>query len=268
MRFPTLYISHGGGPWPWIPEMAQGAYAELGRSLQALPQHVGARPDAVLMVSAHWEEPEFTVQGAERPEMIYDYYGFPEHTYRIRYPASGSPALAQRVLSLLRDSGIAAREDAARGYDHGMYAPMFVAYPGADLPTVQLSLRRGLDPDAHLAAGRALEPLRDEGILIVGSGYSFHNLRLFGPAGYEPSAQFDHWLHETMQRDGAGRASALSRWSGAPGARLSHAREEHLLPLMVAAGAAEADEAHRIYHEERFLGGVHVSSYRFGDAAT
>ncbi|HMO45126.1 MAG TPA: class III extradiol ring-cleavage dioxygenase [Rubrivivax sp.] len=267
MQFPTYFISHGGGPWPWMQDQWQGAYDQLAAALGRMPQDTGARPQAVLMVSAHWEEPEFTVQAHPAPGMIYDYGGFPEHTYRIRYPASGSPALAQRVQHLLQAAGIAARQDAERGFDHGMYAPMAVIYPQADMPTVQLSLKRGLDPQAHLALGRALAPLRNEGVLIVGSGLSYHNLRAFGPAAKQPSAAFDAWLDESLASTGAVRSAALERWQQAPSARQAHPREEHLLPLMVAVGAAEGDAALRVYHQDDFFGGISVSNWRFGPAA-
>lgn len=267
MQFPTFFISHGGGPWPWMMDAWQGAYDPLAAALRRMPQDTGARPQAVLMVSAHWEEPEFTVQAHPAPGMIYDYGGFPEHTYRIRYPASGSPALAQRVQQLLGAAGIAARQDAERGFDHGMFAPMAVIYPQADMPTLQLSLKRGLDPRAHLALGRALAPLRDEGVLIVGSGLSYHNLRAFGPAAKQPSAAFDAWLSESLANPGAARSAALERWQQAPSARQAHPREEHLLPLMVAVGAAEGEAALRVYHQDDFFGGISVSNWRFGSPA-
>lgn len=264
MRFPTFFISHGGGPWPWMMDEWHGTYDRLATALRRLPQDVGARPRAVLMVSGHWEEPEFTVQSHATPGMIYDYGGFPDYTYRISYPAPGAPWLAQRVQELLSKAGIAASENRQRGFDHGMYAPMAVSYPDADMPTMQLSLKRGLDPQTHLALGRALAPLRDEGILMIGSGLSYHNLRAFGPAGKQHSAAFDSWLHSALATPGAPRSAALMAWQQAPSARQAHPREEHLLPLMVAVGAAESDEALRIYHEENFFGGLSVSNWRFG----
>jgi aromatic ring-opening dioxygenase catalytic subunit (LigB family) len=148
-----------------------------------------------------------------------------------------------------------------------MYSPMVVIYPQADMPTVQLSLRRGLDPAAHLAAGRALAPLRDEGVLIVGSGLSYHNLRAFGPAAKQPSAAFDAWLDASLAAAGKLRSSALTDWAQAPSARQAHPREEHLLPLMVAVGAAEDERALRTYHEDAFFGGISVSNWRFGPPA-
>ncbi len=267
MRFPTLFVSHGGGPWPWMQGSWHGAYDRLAAALRRLPEDVGARPQAVLMVSAHWEEPIFTVQSNPAPGMIYDYGGFPDHTYTIRYPAPGAPQLAARVRSLVQANGIAVAEDTERGFDHGMYAPMAVAYPRADMPTLQLSLRRGLDPEQHLALGRALAPLRDEGILIIGSGLSYHNLRAFGPAGRSASAAFDHWLDVALAKTGRARSAALATWQSAPSARQAHPREEHLLPLMIAVGAAELDAAARDYHEDDFFGGLSVSNWRFGAPA-
>jgi aromatic ring-opening dioxygenase catalytic subunit (LigB family) len=262
--FPTYFISHGGGPWPWMREMTGGTYDRLAASLAAMPGELPARPEAILMVSAHWEAPEFTVMATAQPSMVYDYYGFPEHTYKVRYPAPGAPKVAERVQALLGAAGIANARDAVRGFDHGMFSPMAVIYPQADVPVLQLSLRAGLDPDEHLAAGRALAPLRDEGILIVGSGLSYHNLRLFGPAAKAPSAAFDGWLNQALAGTGEARSQALTRWSSAPAARLAHPREEHLLPLMVAVGAAEQEATQRVYHEDDFVGGVTVSSFRFG----
>ncbi|WP_018915336.1 class III extradiol ring-cleavage dioxygenase [Thiomonas sp. FB-6] len=267
MRFPTLFLSHGGGPWPWMKEEWNGAYDQLAAALGRLPEELGARPRAVLMVSAHWEEPVFTAQSHPAPGMIYDYGGFPDYTYGIRYAAPGAPELAHRVQELLRADGIAVAEDRERGFDHGMYAPMAVIYPQADMPTMQLSLRRGLDPQEHLALGRALAPLRDDGVLIIGSGLSYHNLRAFGPAGRQASAAFDRWLEVSLANAGAARSAALVAWEQAPAARQAHPREEHLLPLMVAVGAAEQEAASRSYHEDEFFGGLSVSNWRFGNPA-
>lgn len=268
-RLPVFFISHGGGPWPWMKASAAGAYDRLEASLQAMPSQVGATPRAILMVSAHWEEDTFSPMAAAEPKMIYDYSGFPSHTYAIRYAAPGSPALADRVRSLLQTAGVPVRLDAERGFDHGTYSPLAVAWPRADVPVVQLSLKRGYDPAEHLALGRALAPLRDEGILVIGSGLSYHNLRAFGPVAKAPSAAFDGWLGRTLiGTSGAERDAGLQAWQTAPAARLAHPREEHLLPLMVAAGAAGDDPAVRAYHEAGFYGGITVSSFMFGGAMT
>ena len=264
-RLPTYFISHGGGPWPWMKEQMGGVYDRLEASLARMPAEIGVTPRAVLMVSAHWEAPRFTVQTHPNPPMLYDYGGFPEFTYHVQYAAPGAPAVAARVRALLAGAGIDSAEDPVRGFDHGMFAPMAVIWPQADVPVVQLSLRQGLDPAEHLALGRALAPLRDEGILVVGSGLSYHNLRAFGPAARAPSAAFDGWLGDTLAiADASARSAALAAWERAPAARLAHPREEHLLPLMVALGAAEGEAATRVYHERDFFGGITVSSWRLG----
>ena len=262
---PTYFISHGGGPWPWMKEQMHGAYDQLEASLQRMPQQLGSTPKAVLMVSAHWEERDFTVMAHPNPPMVYDYSGFPEHTYRVQYAAPGSPPLAAQVQGLIERAGFTARLDAERGFDHGTYAPLVAVYPKADVPVVQLSLKRGYDPQEHIAVGRALAPLRDEGVLIIGSGLSYHNLRAFGPAAKAPSSAFDRWLQQTLLATSPEeRAAGLRAWEAAPAARQAHPREEHLLPLMVAVGAAGNDAATCVYHEDEFMGGVAVSSFMFG----
>jgi len=268
VRMPTYYLSHGGGPWPWLTGPMRDAMAELEASLRRLPRELPAAPTAILMVSGHWEAPTFTVQTNPQPPMVYDYGGFPEHTYRITYPAPGSPALAARVVELLRAAGIPVAEDPHRGYDHGMFAPLAVAWPEADVPVVQLSLRYGLDSDEHLAVGRALAPLRDEGVLILGSGLSYHNLRLMGPEAPEPSLAFDEWLGATLIDSPAQeRIERLRHWTSAPYARVAHPREDHLIPLMVVVGASEHDRATRSYHQHDFFGSITASSFRFEAAA-
>lgn len=263
-RLPTYFISHGGGPWPWLDDQLP-FYGPLESSLRAMPAELGTSPRAVLVVSAHWETPEFTVQTNPNPPMVYDYGGFPDFTYRIQYPAPGAPDVAARVAGLLGAAGIPADQDPDRGYDHGTFVPLYVIYPDADVPILQLSIKHGYDPDDHLAAGRALAPLRDEGVLIVGSGLSYHNLRAFGPAAAGPSRQFDQWLNRTLTENGAeGRTDALRDWEQAPSARFAHPVEDHLIPLMVAVGAAEGEEAHRTYHQADMLGSVTASGYRFG----
>ena len=264
-RLPTYFISHGGGPWPWMKKEMGGVYDRLAAALADMPRQIGRTPDAILMVSAHWESPVFTVQGNPRPPMIYDYGGFPAHTYEVRYQAPGSPELAQRVKSLLAAAGLPAAIDPERGFDHGMFSPMKAMYPDADVPVVQLSLKRGLDPAEHLALGRALAPLRDENVLIVGSGLSYHNLRNFGPQAHGVSKDFGDWLDHTAVEAAPGeRVKRLQEWASAPSARMAHPREEHLVPLMVAVGAAEQEPGERVYHEDDFMGGLVVSSYRFG----
>jgi aromatic ring-opening dioxygenase catalytic subunit (LigB family) len=265
MSTPVIYLPHGGGPWPWLGEGYFGgpaAWAGLRTFLEGLPASLPTPPRAVLMVTAHWEAPVATVSSSARPPMLYDYGGFPPETYRVVWPAPGAPDLAARVRSLLAAAGLPSAEDPARGFDHGTFVPMAVAWPAADVPTVQLSLVRGLDPDTHLRIGRALRPLRDEGVLIAGSGMSYHDMRgFFTASGAAASEVFDAWLRETVARPGPERDAALRAWASAPAARACHPREEHLLPLMVVAGAA-GDGPGFIPYSERVLG-VRVSAARW-----
>lgn len=265
-RMPTYFLSHGGGPWPWLTGPLREGMAQLEESLQNMPAEIGQKPKSILMVSAHWEAPAFTVQTNPNPPMLYDYGGFPEHTYHIRYSSPGSPELAARVADLLTASGTPVREDARRGYDHGMYAVLAPAWPDADVPVVQLSLKHRYDPDEHLAVGRALAPLRDEGVLILGSGLTYHNLRMMmGPQAQGPSAEFDEWLGATLiESRPEERTARMRQWAQAPSARIAHPEEDHLIPLMVVLGAAEDEPAARTYHQDDFFGFVTASSFRFG----
>jgi aromatic ring-opening dioxygenase catalytic subunit (LigB family) len=198
-----------------------------------------------------------------RPPMVYDHHGFPPETYQIVYPAPGAPDVAARALELLKGAGIAAHLDTKQGFDHGTFAPMAVMYPNADIPLFQISLLKSYDPAAHLAMGRALAPLRDEGVMIIGSGLSYHNLRMFGPAAKDPSEAFDAWLGDALAKPPAQRRQAMIDWEQAPYARICHREEDHLVPLFVALGAAEDAKASRIYHDKGLFGGVTASSYRF-----
>lgn len=265
-RLPVYAVSHGGGPWPWIKDDFIGDWGPLERSLQAIPDELPARPSAILCVTAHWVEHGFTVQTNPNPPMLYDYWGFPDFTYQVRYPAPGSPELAERVADLLGASGVGVRRDPNRGFDHGTFVPLAVAFPEADIPVVQLSLDRRFDAAEHIAVGRALAPLRDEGVLIFGSGVpSFHDLRKLGPPSKRPSAEFERWLTETMvEHSGAERTRRLEQWASAPSARECHPEPDHLLPVMVAAGAAEDEPAVVQYHEDAFMGWTASSSYRIG----
>ena len=263
-RLPTYFISHGGGPWPWMQEM-RASMETLAASLQGITREIGRLPKAVLSVSGHWEAPRFTAMATARPKMIYDYSGFPAHTYSVQYPAAGAPAVADRIATLLQAAGIDAALDAERGYDHGTYSPLVVMYPDAQVPVLQLSLKLPYDAAEHLAVGRALQPLRDEGVLILGSGLSFHNLRLRGPQAAAPSEAFDRWLHDTLEHQPpVARSQRLVAWEQAPAARIAHPSEDHLLPLMVAVGAAEDEAATTVYHETGGMLGWSVSSWRFG----
>ncbi len=264
---PTYFLSHGGGPWPFMKEQYGATYEVLEAALATLPDQAGGRPEAVLVVSSHWEEREPTLSSGARPAMIYDYSGFPAHTYQIQYPAPGAPGVAAHACALLRAAGFNARQDPGRGFDHGTYSMLYPVFPDADVPVVQLSLTHGFDPLAHVEMGRALAPLRAEGVLILGSGLSYHNLRQFGPGGTLASHAFDDWLQfSLLTLTPSERTAALLNWSGAPYARMAHPREEHLMPLLVALGAAEQEEAACVYHEDAFFGSLAISSFRFGPA--
>jgi aromatic ring-opening dioxygenase catalytic subunit (LigB family) len=267
-RLPTIYLPHGGGPWPWMDMRSMFSDEEkraLVAYLEGLVAGLPRRPRAMVVVSAHWEARVPTVQTHPRPPILYDYYGFPPETYRIPWPAPGDPAVAARVRELLAAAGIASAEDAERGFDHGTFVPLKLSFPEADMPTVQLSLDASLDPRRHLAIGRALRPLRDEGVLLVGSGMSFHDLRAFGmpaEARAARSAPFDAWRRRAVVAAPDARDAELARWSEAPGARMAHPREEHLLPLMVMAGAAGDDVGQVAWNQ--LWGGVHLTAVHFG----
>lgn len=263
-RQPVIFLPHGGGPcffmdWSWGPADTWHATGEFLASLAGtLPEP----PHAILAVTAHWEATGFEASGAARPDLIYDYSGFPEHTYQLTWPAPGEPVLASRAVNLLAAAGLPSRVHPTRGFDHGVFVPLKVAFPRAEIPTVALSLDRRLDPAAHLAAGRALAPLRDEGVLIVASGMSFHNLHAyFRPETLLASRVFDQWLTETAGLPGPERAARLTAWRQAPYGEFSHPREEHLIPLMVAAGAAGDAMGRRVFHDEPM--GAALSAYRF-----
>ncbi len=264
-RMPVIYVPHGGGPWPFVELggfVAQEEIADLRGFFESLPATL-PKPDALLVVSAHWEESVPTVMTAERPPILYDYYGFPDAAYSIEWPAPGSPALADRVTSLLASAGIATAKDPRRGFDHGTFVPMKLSWPRADVPTIQLSLKEGLDPAEHIAIGKALAPLRDEGILIVGSGMSFHNLGAFRKSsGRDVSIAFDGCIEKTATLDAETRDRELVVWERAPSARQAHPREEHLLPLMVIAGAAGADVGKNAWRGD--FGRMRISAYQYG----
>ena len=263
-RQPVLFLPHGGGPcffmdWTWGPTDTWKATEKFLREVAGtLPE----RPRAILVVSGHWEETGFTASAAERPELIFDYSGFPANTYQLTWPAPGKPNLARRAVELLSAAGLKTQLSPDRGYDHGVFIPLKVVFPGAEIPAVSLSLDRRLDPAEHLAAGRALTPLRDEGVLIVASGMSFHNLRAyFRPETLTASREFDAWLTEAVAQPGAERTLRLEQWRTAPNGEYAHPREEHLIPLMVAAGAGGDAPGMRIFHDEPM--GAALSAYRF-----
>jgi aromatic ring-opening dioxygenase catalytic subunit (LigB family) len=232
-------------------------------SLRAVPRKP---PKALLVISGHWEESAPTLMTSAQPPMLYDYYGFPPESYTISWPAPGSPELAARTRQLLDAAGFNTAEDPDRGFDHGTFVPLKLAYPDADVPAVQLSLKRGLDPQEHIEIGRALIPLRDEGVFIIGSGMTFHNLRAFSPQAAPYAESFDAWLRQTVSLPEKERTAKLIEWSKAPAARMAHPREEHLLPLMVVAGAAGPDRSRLAYNGT--ILNLRLSAYHFGQETT
>ena len=264
-RMPTWFVPHGAGPcffMDWQPPHAWNRMASFLKGAAAtLPQ----RPQAIVVVSAHWLTSSFALTSGGQPELMFDYFGFPPHTYTLSYPAPGDPALAGRIAAMLGEAQLPSKTNPERGFDHGVFIPMLLLFPDADIPVVQLSLLNNLDPRVHLAAGRALEPLRDEGILIIGSGMSFHNMRGYGDPRFGPIADaFDHWLVQAVTAAPEEREEALANWEEAPSARLSHpsGAEEHLLPLMVVAGAAGRDQGQQVFSDRVME--TRLSAFTFG----
>jgi 4,5-DOPA dioxygenase extradiol len=239
----ALFISHGGGP---LPLLGDPGHSDMVSCLQGIAASM-PRPDAILVVSAHWEEQVPTLTALSQPPLIYDYYGFPPESYEIQYPCAGEPSLARDIYHTLGKAGIDARLDETRGLDHGVFVPLKIMYPDADIPCVQLSLVNSLDPAVHIKIGNALQNLASQNVLVIGSGFSFHNLKAFFSPGNAESRQlnesFEQWL-QTITTDTSlsehQRQELLINWADAPGARFCHPREEHLLPLHVCYGLAQA----------------------------
>jgi len=261
---PTFFINHGGGPCFFLePGPMRDTWNELESYLNGFTATLSEQPHAILAISGHWEEDMPTVNVGVQPPLLFDYGGFPDYTYRLTWPAPGAPELAAQVRELLATAGIANGAEPTRGWDHGIFVPLKMMVPGADIPLVQLSLQRGLDPATHLAIGRALKPLRDEGVLILGSGQTYHNMSgFFGGARVDDKAEaFDAWLRFEMI-DGETRDRALIRWEDAPYARDAQPHEDHLLPLMVVAGAASGEPGTVHFHGHAL--GKPISGFRFG----
>lgn len=263
---PTLFIPHGGGPCFFM-DWTMGP-ADTWRSMEQWLRQLGGtlaeKPQAIIVVSGHWEESPVRVNCNPRPPLLFDYYGFPPHTYQLSYPAPGAPPLAEDIRELLGAAGIDCGLESERGLDHGVFVPFLLIYPRAEIPIVQLSLHASLDARTHLRMGEALQPLRSRGVLIVGSGMSFHNSGVLrGGGGPIPEAErFDNWLTAACTGPAAKRSDQLCQWASAPAGRFAHPREEHLIPLMVAAGAGGDDRGVRLYSEQ--LMNMRVSAFQFG----
>jgi 4,5-DOPA dioxygenase extradiol len=244
-RLPTLFISHGSPMLALHDTPAHRFLQELGKSL--------ARPKAILVASAHWESVGApAVSLASRPETIHDFGGFPQALYDIEYAAPGAPQTAERAASLLEQAGIAVNRSAQRGLDHGAWVPLRLMYPEADLPVAQISVLRDMTPAAHAHIGRALAGLRDEGVLVIGSGSLTHNLYELRGHGLDapPPAwveDFSAWIYDKLRADD--REALMDYRAQAPSAARNHPSEEHLLPLYVALGAAGGSaQAERLHH--------------------
>lgn len=264
-RMPALFIPHGGGPCFFMDWDPKNEWDKMANYLRNIASRLPAQPKAVVMVSAHWIQSEVTVTSASHPEMIFDYHGFPAHTYELRYPAPGEPGLAEKLVHLLKTAGIQARTNETRGYDHGMFIPMLLMFPEANIPVIQMSLTKTLNPEEHIAIGQALESLRDEGVLIVGSGMSFHNMRGYGDPRYGPISDiFDTWLTQSVESDPDTRNKLLAHWEDAPSASQCHPpeAEEHLIPLMVVSGAAGQDKGVKAFTDRVMQ--TTISAFHFG----
>ena len=238
-----LFIPHGGGP---LPLLNKPGHAAMVRFLRGFPATI-EKPDAIIVISAHWEEPVVTITAAASPSLLFDYYGFPAETYEYQYPAPGNPKLAERLEGLLQSAGIDSRLDHQRGFDHGMFVPLMMMYPEADIPCIQISLAASLDAAEHVRIGQALGTLKDENLLILGSGFSFHNMQAMMSKSDssidQRNQEFETWLAETCSDQNlseAEREARLVAWESAPHARYCHPREEHLLPLQVCYGIAQS----------------------------
>jgi aromatic ring-opening dioxygenase catalytic subunit (LigB family) len=241
-KHPVLFLSHGGGPMPLLGDQA---HAEMVECLQDIASKI-KKPSAIIVISAHWEERVATITSSKQPDLIYDYYGFPDVAYQVQYPCLGEPVLAEQIHELFNNAGISSKLNEERGFDHGLFVPLKIMFPDADIPCVQVSLLNNLNPSEHLDLGKALQELDYDNLLIIGSGFSFHNMKAFFSHDTDANIQnkaFEEWLIETCSSTDISeqqRAERLIQWTQAPGARFCHPREEHLLPLHVCYGAAQS----------------------------
>ena len=256
-RQPAIFVSHGS---PTLP-LERGPAIDF---LRGLGSALG-RPEAILVASAHWDTDRPAVSGAKQPETIYDFYGFPPDLYRLRYPAPGAPQVAQRAAGLLESRGLPVDIDPGRGLDHGAWTSLYHMYPEADIPVAQISIQSDLGPAHHVRLGEALQPLRDEGVLIMASGGATHNLRELSYQRGNPVPQpwvveFNEWLADAIL---SGRREDLVGYrSKAPHAVRNHPTDEHLIPLFVALGAGSGAAAKRL-HTSISSGVISMDAYRF-----
>lgn len=259
---PALFISHGSPMTVLLDSPARDFMRGFGAGFD--------KPKAILAVSAHWETAEPLLGGPKQPETIHDFYGFPQALYQIHYDAPGAPELAASIAKRLDEAGFKAGVDPRRGLDHGAWTPLYMAYPKADIPVLQLSIQSHLDPAHHHALGVALRPLREEGVLILATGSMTHNLRELdrnvhgdgrGGSSFPWAQNFADWMEQKLeQRDDA---ALLDYRAQAPEARRNHPTDEHLLPLYVALGAATPGQPAKPLHRSMQFGSLSMDSYRF-----
>ncbi|WCN11365.1 DODA-type extradiol aromatic ring-opening family dioxygenase [Marinomonas mediterranea] len=237
------FVSHGGGP---LPVLGDPAHTELVNTLKSLSTELPAKPSVIVVVSAHWETDGFEITASAQPDLLYDYYGFPDESYKLTYPALGAPELAQELTNKLSKNGIKARLNKVRGYDHGVFIPLMLMYPDASIPVLEVSVDNTLDPELHWKMGEELGRALPDDALIIGSGFSFHNMRAF----FSPKTgsfksvvnHFQTWLDDTITQESFSIEDVKERWKGwadIDGGRFCHPREEHLIPAIVCHGAAQ-----------------------------
>lgn len=248
---PVFYLPHGGGP---LPLLGDPDHHTLTQFISGLG-HKLPTPAAILVISAHWESPQPALTAAGKPSLLFDYSGFPAQSYQLSYPAPGAPQLAARIAEKLQQAGFNPQLNTSRGWDHGVFVPLLMLRPQADIPVLQLSLLKGLDPATHIALGEAISFLRAQNVVIIGSGMSFHNMQAF----FRPDlvsdnqvSEFNQYLINSLQpqHSYADQAQRLINWQQAPHARLIHPREEHLLPLHVCFGAAKGATAQVMFNDK------------------
>jgi 4,5-DOPA dioxygenase extradiol len=248
---PVLYLPHGGGP---LPLLRDPNHHRLTQFISGLGQKL-ATPAAILVISAHWETVQPALTAADNPALLFDYSGFPAQSYQLSYPAPGAPQLATKIAEKLQQAGFNSQLNISRGWDHGVFVPLLMLRPQADIPVLQLSLLKGLDPATHIALGEAISFLRAQNVLIIGSGMSFHNMQAFFRQDLLSDNQvyeFNQYLIDSLSAalDYDEQANRLTAWLDAPHARLMHPREEHLLPLHVCFGAAKGGAAQLLFNDK------------------
>lgn len=249
-KFPTIYLFHGGGPFPLTQDPSQYSVRKF---LQELPKKI-PRPITIILISAHWESSQIRILNKKEPNLFFDYYGFPKDLYNFKYPTKNNLGVVKKIRELFEKENIAYKLDDSRDYDHGVFVPLLLMYPDANIPVVQISLVKGLDPATHFRIGEILAPLREEGILILGSGSSFHGffLNLKKEDLKKHSEIFDKALDDVctnLKYSNEERKIKLLEWAKLPSAKYAHPREEHLIPLMVNLGAADGRAGERIYED-------------------